>query len=155
VEDLVQEVFIKAFEALPRFERRSGFATWMYRITVNLCVEAARKESSQRRTLRQAFDSEALPDSVLIRDPEGGPRLVMDRELQMDVRRALAELEPETRALLTLRYLEEFTTVEMAEVLEWPEGTVRSKLHAARKELALMLKPFQEVLEGSQRKRGK
>jgi RNA polymerase sigma-70 factor (ECF subfamily) len=143
VEDITQQVFISAFQKLSRFRRRASLSTWLYRIAVNASLEALRKENAQKRLFeRMDQDRESLPDSLIIRERVSGEQLVFNREMQVEVRDALRRLPEEQRAILTLRYLEEFSTPEIAEILELPEGTVRSRLHYARVELAEILKPF-------------
>ncbi len=143
VEDLTQQVFLSAFQNLPGFQRRSGFMTWVYRIAVNASLEALRKEDARRRLFeRVEHEREFLPDSLIIQDQNSGERMVLDREIQMEVREALERLPGEARAVLTLRYLEEFSTPEISEILKIPEGTVRSRLYYARLELARIMEPF-------------
>jgi RNA polymerase sigma-70 factor (ECF subfamily) len=145
VPDLVQEVFISAFQELPRFRRQSGFLTWLYRIAVNTALEALRKEGARQRTyLRAALDAECFPSSLIVHEQLCGERLALSRELQMEVRDALERLPAEARAILTLRYFEEFSTPEIAEILQVPEGTVRSRLFYARQELMKIMEPFMQ-----------
>jgi RNA polymerase sigma-70 factor (ECF subfamily) len=68
--------------------------------------------------------------------------MVLDREIQIAIREALDKLPAEARAVLTLRYLEEFSTPEISEILKVPAGTVRSRLYYARLELARIMEPF-------------
>ncbi|HUT53511.1 MAG TPA: sigma-70 family RNA polymerase sigma factor [bacterium] len=143
VPDLVQEVFIAAFRDLPRFRRESSLLTWLYRIAVNAALEALRREDArQRMHLRAALDAELFPSSLIAHDQMSGERMALSRELQMEVRDALERLPAEARAILTLRYFEEFSTPEIAEILELPEGTVRSRLFYARQELMKIMEPF-------------
>ena len=141
VEDLCQEVFISAFKNLSRFKKRASFTTWLYRIAVNKSLEAVRGEGARARLIKRAA-RESLPDSLIVQDRMSGERLVLDRELQARVHDALGKLAPEMRAILTLRYLEELSTPEIARVLEIPEGTVRSRLHYSRIEMAKIMAPF-------------
>lgn len=143
VDDLAQEVFLKAFKNLSRFRGKSGFLTWLYRIAVNESLEALRRDKTIRRRESEA-SIESLPDNLLVQDRESGERMVLDRELQVEVQQALSRLAPEMRAVLTLRYLEELSTTEVAAVLDLPEGTVRSRLYYARLTLAELLSPYME-----------
>jgi RNA polymerase sigma-70 factor (ECF subfamily) len=143
VPDLVQEVFIAAFQELPRFRRQSSFLTWLYRIAMNKSLEALRKEDAMGRLARRAaLDAELFPSSLIMHDQMSGERMALSREVQMEVRDALERLPAEARAILTLRYLEEFSTPEIARILELPEGTVRSRLFYARRELMKIMGPF-------------
>jgi RNA polymerase sigma-70 factor, ECF subfamily len=150
--DLTQEIFLKAFRNLGRFQRQSEFRTWLYRIAVNESLEALRREKAERRYIEPGDWSG--PDSLIIPDPDSGERLVLDRELQAEVRQALDRLGPDQRALLTLRYLEELSTPEIARVLDLPEGTVRSRLFYARRDLAALLRPYLDHPRAAEPKRG-
>lgn len=143
VEDLTQQVFISAFQNLSRFRRKAGFTTWLYRIAVNASLEALRKEDARKR-LHETIEREGdhLPDSLIIKDRISGEQVVLDRELQRRVHSALEELPAEMKTILTLRYIEEFSTPEIAKILKLPEGTVRSRLYYARLELAGIIEPF-------------
>lgn len=143
VEDITQQVFISAFQGLSKFRRKSGFMTWLYRIAVNASLEALRREDARTRLHeRVERELESLPDSLIIKDHVSGEQVVLNRELQIEVREALDRLTGEARAILTLRYLEEFSTPEIAKILKAPEGTVRSRLYYARLELAEIMEPF-------------
>jgi len=141
VPDLCQEVFIAAFTNLARFKRRSGFMTWLHRITVNASLAALRREEASSRMLTRAQEAGELPDTIIVRDQDSGERMLLNRELQLEIHEALDRLSAEDRAILTLRYLEEFSTPELAEILDLPPGTVRSKLYYARLKLAEILDP--------------
>lgn len=146
VEDLTQEAFLSAFQNLSKFRKNSRFTTWLYRITVNTCFEALRKENAQKRRVDQiSLDNHNLPDSLIVGSAPNGERIVLDRELQVRVRDSLNRLTPNSKVILTLRYLEELSTGEVAEVLEIAVGTVRSRLYYARLELAEVLGPFMEM----------
>ncbi len=143
VEDLTQQVYISAFQGLSRFRRKAGFMTWLYRIAVNAGLEALRKEDARKRLFERVERERAsLPDSLIIKDRVCGEQIVLDRELQVRVREALERLGAEARTILSLRYLEEFSTPEIAKILDVPEGTVRSRLYYARLELAGLMEPF-------------
>jgi len=152
VEDLSQEAFLKAFSGLSRFKKKSGFSTWLYRITVNVSLDEIRKRDSRRRLISQATDEPSMPDSIIGRTGADGERLVLTRETQKKVRDSLERLSPEYRAVLVLRYLEELSTPEIAETLELPEGTVRSRLYYARIELSGILSKVEEQADPRKRR---
>jgi RNA polymerase sigma-70 factor (ECF subfamily) len=111
-EDVAQEAFLAAVRSLDRFDRRRPFGPWLHRIVANRAIDWARA-----RTLRAEAELGELPAPP---DPEGGdPR---------GLARALAELPPEQRAVIVLRYLLEYTPGEIAELLDLPRGTVNSRL---------------------------
>jgi RNA polymerase sigma-70 factor, ECF subfamily len=124
-EDVAQEAFIAAVRALDRFDRRRPFAPWLHRIVLNRAIDAARS-----RTLRREVDPAAAGDPAA--DPPPGP-------LSDELTAALAELCPEHRAVVALRYLLDYTPGEIASLLELPRGTVNSRLRRALDRLATLL----------------
>ncbi|MFO8058135.1 MAG: sigma-70 family RNA polymerase sigma factor [bacterium] len=143
VEDLTQEVFLKAFEGLGRFRRRSGFSTWLYRIAVNTSLDALRKAGTDRKVCETVFlDRSGLNWPLISGENRDGEKIVLDREMQSQVKAAIDELDPPTRTILVLRYLEELSVSEVAAVMQIPEGTARSRLYYARLALARLLKPY-------------
>jgi len=115
-QDLLQETFLRAYRALPRFRGRSLFATWLHRIAVNLCRDAARRQ-------RREQNSSALPPVSLAAKPAA-----IDQ-----VRAALVRLRPHHRVVLVLRYLQSLTYQEIAELLNWPLPRVKVTLHRAKR----------------------
>jgi RNA polymerase sigma-70 factor (ECF subfamily) len=114
-EDIAQEAFLAAVRALDRFDRRRPFGPWLHRIVVNRAIDWARA-----RELRRELSAEAAPD------PAGPER--PEREHAGRLAGGLAELSPEHRAVIVLRYLLDYTPGEIAELLELPRGTVNSRL---------------------------
>jgi len=124
-EDIAQEAFIAAVRALDGFDRRRPFGPWLHRIVVNRAIDAARS-----RALRREVDATAAEDAPA--DPPMEP-------LSDEVTAALAELGPEHRAVVALRYLLDYTPGEIARLLELPRGTVNSRLRRALDRLATLL----------------
>ncbi|HJL42398.1 MAG TPA: sigma-70 family RNA polymerase sigma factor [Myxococcales bacterium LLY-WYZ-16_1] len=140
--DVAQEAFVKAYKNLDRFEGKSAFYTWLYRITYNLAIDAHRDR--QRRKGR----SEPLDGPV-----EGPPGLnhpsvsAQRRELAEVLRSAMDQLSEKHRAIIVLREVEGLSYEEMAEVLGVRKGTVMSRLHHARQNLQQLLRPYVETGE--------
>jgi RNA polymerase sigma-70 factor (ECF subfamily) len=124
-EDVAQEAFIAAVRALDRFDRKRPFAPWLHKIVVNRAIDATRS-----RTLRREVDAAAAGDPSA--DPPPEP-------LSDELTAALAELGPEHRAVVALRYLLDYTPGEIAALLELPRGTVNSRLRRALDRLAALL----------------
>jgi RNA polymerase sigma-70 factor (ECF subfamily) len=118
-EDIAQEAFISAVRALGSFDRRRPFGPWLHRIVVNRAIDWTRA-----RSLRREVGEEPLAAAVA---PEGNPT----RALSPGVLAALAELSPDHRAVIVLRYLLEYTPGEIAKLLDLPRGTVNSRLRRA------------------------
>ncbi|MGE0066589.1 MAG: RNA polymerase sigma factor [Solirubrobacterales bacterium] len=121
-EDVAQDAFLAAVDALDRFDRRRPFAPWLHRIVANRAIDWARREALRRRVDGAAEEP--------ARAPEG---------LGEDVIAALAELPAEQRAAVVLRHLLEYTPGEIATMLELPRGTVNSRLRRALDSLGARL----------------
>lgn len=135
-QDVVQDAFVQAYVKLSTFERASGFYTWLYRIGVNLALGRRRRE-------RPLASIDEMRDG-LRREPIGRaapPEARMEQQEQAaEVRRALARLSEEHRTILILREIDECTYEQIAEMLDLPIGTIRSRLHRARLQLRDQLK---------------
>ena len=123
-EDIAQEAFLAAIRALDRFDRRRPFGPWLHRIAVNRAIDHARS-----RALRREVDAAAA-------EPEAPPP---DAPLSAELIAALAELTPESRAIVALRYLLDLTPSEIAAALGLPRGTVNSRMRRALDRLAELL----------------
>ncbi len=132
VEDVTQEAFIKAYRALPNFRGDSAFYTWLYRIAANAAknhlVALGRRPSSDIAL----DDSEVFDVPGRLKDYESPDEVIMGQELEMLISRTIEELPVELRAALTLREFEGLSYEEIADVLECPIGTVRSRIFRAR-----------------------
>jgi RNA polymerase sigma-70 factor (ECF subfamily) len=125
-EDIAQESFLAAVRALDRFDRRRPFGPWLHRIVVNRAIDAARS-----RALRREVHASAAADVAAAEAPPAGLSDVLTV--------ALAELVPEQRAVVALRYLLEYTPGEIAALLELPRGTINSRLRRALDRLGELL----------------
>ncbi|MFZ0039848.1 MAG: sigma-70 family RNA polymerase sigma factor [Solirubrobacteraceae bacterium] len=139
-DEVAQEVFLRAWRGLPRFEERSKFSTWLYRIAFN---EAQRRLA--RRPPATAFsrpgDADAiaaLPDAI-----GAGPQArTLDREFGQMLQRALAELPADLRAAVVLRDLEGLSTEEAAAASGVRQAAFKSRLHRGRMQLRALLEPY-------------
>lgn len=138
-EDLAQESLVKAVRGLKGFEGRSTLASWIYRITVNAYKNRLRAKAT-RRALSLDADGDATAFSVAA--PEAGPEgQALEHEKRRLIARALERLSPDERAVLVLRELDGLSYAEIADALEMPLGTVKSRLARARDVLAQFLSP--------------
>lgn len=130
--DLTQSAFVKALQNLPRFEGRSGFYTWLFRIAMNLAISHRRRERRPTLSLSHPDETDAgppQPHSAL----ESDPASITERdELHRRLERALAELDEEFRAAVILKDVEELDYATIAEILDVPVGTVKSRIHRGR-----------------------
>lgn len=130
-EDLAQEVFLRAYRALPRFRGESPFGAWLYRIARNLCLSEIRKRKSRGDHLSWEEEGEEKVHRLLP-DRGGLEQEIVSRDLARRVRALVGRL-PETQAsALTLFYLNGLRYEEIAEAMDAPLGTVKTYLHRGR-----------------------
>ena len=144
VEDVAQEAFIKAYRALPSFRGESAFYTWLYRIGINTAKNYLVSQG-RRAPTSTSFDSEeaeTFEDGDQLRDINTPERLMMTRQIGETVDEAMAALPEELRAAIMLRELEGLSYEEIANIMECPIGTVRSRIFRAREAIAERLRPL-------------
>jgi RNA polymerase sigma-70 factor, ECF subfamily len=134
--DIVQEAFVQAFLKLNTFQRSAAFYTWLYRIAFNASISHRRR---QRPTvsIQQRREQSGLEP---IQGGSGPHETVEQRERAEQVRRAIGDLSEEQRVVLVLREMDGCCYETIAEMLDLPVGTVRSRLHRARLQLREQLK---------------
>ncbi len=130
-EDIAQEVFIRAYQNLGKFDGRSSLRTWLFRIAYNLCVDVARKKS---RHLPEAGLVDHETNEVYeICDPKWNPEtVILDEEMREVIEQSVATLSEKLRSVLLLHDKEELGYEELSELLNIPVGTVKSRLFLAR-----------------------
>jgi len=138
-DDLAQEVFLKAYQALPSFRAESGFGTWVYRIAVNHIKDYLRK-SSRRRTV--SLDEVSEGPAAVDDGAETRVREHDEENRRREVFRVLETLPPKYRMILTLRDVEGLPYEEVARVLGVAPGTVDSRLFRARRMLRKKMNPY-------------
>ena len=132
VEDVTQEAFIKAYRALPKFRGDSAFYTWLYRIAANAAKNHLVALSRRPTTDLALDDSESYEVPGRLKDNESPDEVIMGQQLEVVISQAIDALPLELKAALTLREFEGLSYDEIAEVLECPIGTVRSRIFRAR-----------------------
>lgn len=125
--DAAQEAFISAYKQIGRFEGRSAFSTWLYRVALNAAIAQARRRKARPA---DSLDEAAAPESVS-RDP-GPEQSALQQAASARVRRLVATLPPDYRAVLVLRYFLDLSYEEMQQVLGCNLGQVKIRLHRAR-----------------------
>ncbi|MGI8662191.1 MAG: RNA polymerase sigma factor [Acidimicrobiales bacterium] len=126
--DATQEALIAIVRGLPRFDGRAAFRTWSYRVATNACLDELRR--------RRRRPSEPLPDEVLLGADRGAPGIAEAVADRVDVDSALQAMAPEYRAAVVLRDLCGLDYAEIADVLDVPPGTVRSRIARGRAVIA-------------------
>jgi RNA polymerase sigma-70 factor (ECF subfamily) len=137
--DIVQRAFINAFRKIADFQNDCAFFTWMYRIAFNQAVSFKRENRRPMASLDGTREEGPCLEASEIRPPE--ERLETE-ETQKKVQQALEKLDESDRQIILLKDLQGHSYDEIAEVLQIPKGTVRSRLHRARLELKEKLKSF-------------
>ncbi len=142
--DISQEVFIKAWHALPRFEAKARFSTWLYRIAHNAVYDWTRKRKIETvgELNDEIFERERI-DSASFTTPSGGEtpdQSMAQGELRLKIQAALNKLSPEHREVVLLKDVQGLSYKEIAEAMSSTLGTVMSRLYYARQKLQTLLK---------------
>lgn len=143
-EDLTQEVFVKAYEALPRFKGNASFYTWLYRIAVNKTINYRKKRNRKRALSLDQFDQEIKLDDVYHSlAAKGSPlRNISLSELQEKLNEALQNLSEKHRTVVVMHDMQGIPHEEIAKVVKASVGTVRSRLFYARRQMQAELAEF-------------
>jgi RNA polymerase sigma-70 factor, ECF subfamily len=137
-EDMAQEVFVQVFKAVGSFRGESKISTWIYRIAINLCKNRIKYLSRRHEGSQQELEpiAERAPLSqakgVTFGDVARPDHMVEGLEVEMIVKRCIAEIEPDFREVLVLRDVEDLSYEEIAEITGLADGTVKSRIHRAR-----------------------
>lgn len=144
VEDVTQEAFIKAYRALPTFRGESAFYTWLYRIGINTAKNylLALKRRAPTSTTFDAEEAEGFDDAELLQEVSTPENELMSKQVVEVVHSSLQQLPDDLRTALTLREIEGLSYEEIADVMNCPIGTVRSRIFRAREAIAQNLRPL-------------
>lgn len=134
-EDLAQDIFLRVYRALTKFDLRTSFLPWLVRLSRNLCIDEYRSRAREKSMLT---GEEPNPERTA--DGRAGPmRKLEELEFAERVQNGLQRLPEELRTMLVLRDLQGLSYAEIADSLNLPEGTVKSRIHRARLEMAQVL----------------
>ena len=144
IEDVAQEAFIKAYRALPNFRGDSAFYTWLYRIAINTAKNhlVAQGRRAPTTTETEVEDAENFDDADQLRDYNTPDAMLLSRQVGEAVNRAIEKLPEDLRTAVVLRELEGLSYEEIAEAMNCPIGTVRSRIFRAREAIASELRPL-------------
>ncbi len=142
--DITQEVFIKAFQSIGRFRGQASFYTWLYRIAVNTSITFVKKSRRQRFVNYEIIDETVVSEEILAsltakNKTEKGAIL---SELQEKLNDSLQKLSPKHRIVIILHDIEGMSHKSIAKIIKTSTGTVRSRLHYAKRELQAYLKDY-------------
>jgi RNA polymerase sigma-70 factor (ECF subfamily) len=136
-EDAAQDVFLKAYQALARFEPGASLSTWLYRIAINTCIDYKRKPFFE-----SLFKRSDEGEEIMIDMPSGEPspeRLAESKQMRQSLQKSLGKLSQKLRTAIILKEIEGLSYEEIAEVLDISMGTVKSRIARAREELIELL----------------
>jgi len=144
VEDVTQEAFIKAYRALPTFRGDSAFYTWLYRIGINTAKNylVALGRRAPTTTEFDSEEAESFDDGDQLRDLNTPENQLMSKQVAETVNQTLGQLPEELRTAITLREIEGLSYEEIANIMNCPIGTVRSRIFRAREAIAEKLRPL-------------
>ena len=154
VQDIAQETFIRAYRAMPQFRGDSAFYTWLYRIAVNTAKKALvdmKRDplvTESARANANDDDDETSRVERELTDGETPEALLASKEIAQAVNAAIEALSDDLRQAITLREIEGLSYEEIAELMNCPIGTVRSRIFRAREAIALRLRPLLDTREG-------
>ena len=142
--DVMQETFIKVYQSIHTFRQEAAFETWIYRIAVNEALNFVKRRERRRESPLSTTDESEYDPSVRQKaEMANDPQLNAEKtELRHWVTKAVNSLSLKHRIVVILHELEGLTHAEIASILNCSEGTVRSRLHYARKQLRSLLKPY-------------
>jgi RNA polymerase sigma-70 factor, ECF subfamily len=140
-EDLTQEIFLKIFRSLDTFDRRANFQTWLISVSRNLCIDHYRSVRKERQTIDRDVPAEDLSPAAVTASPLAS---LENSDLAGLLRRALQTIPQSLRVAVLLRDLQELSYLEIAERLNLPEGTVKSRINRGRRELARQILRLRE-----------
>jgi RNA polymerase sigma-70 factor (ECF subfamily) len=153
VPDIAQETFIRAYRAMPQFRGDSAFYTWLYRIAVNTAKKALVELKRDPVVTEAALasreeDEETSRVENELSDGETPEAVLASKEIAAAVNAAIESLSEELRQAITLREIEGLSYDEIAELMNCPIGTVRSRIFRARETIAARLRPLLDTREG-------
>jgi RNA polymerase sigma-70 factor (ECF subfamily) len=146
--DIYQEVFIRVYQGLPKFKMQSEFATWLHRITTNVCLtHRTRRKKHSHVSLDEDYDEnegDPHPSRVVASGAPAPDQHTIDEEISTHVRNAIESLSPQQKLVFTLKHYQGMKLREIAEAMQCSEGTVKKHLFTATQRMRIRLKDFFE-----------
>jgi RNA polymerase sigma-70 factor (ECF subfamily) len=140
--DLTQEIFVRAYQKIGKFDSRSSFSTWLYKLAVNLCIDELRKRKNNANIL-------PLEEAMAQADPDTPEDTAILNDRERQVWDALNSLKEKERAIIILKDIEGLSYIEIAEIFKCSLGRVKSRIHEARQKLKTVLEKKGELWVGS------
>jgi RNA polymerase sigma-70 factor (ECF subfamily) len=140
VEDVAQQVFVKAYFSLKRFDQRAAFSTWLYKITVNECWDLLRKRKVRPLLYESELSEEQAQEYNGFGDKSAGPDASVRLEARQRVENLLVDLDERDRLMLVLKEVQGFSVEEIAEILGINGNTVKVRMFRARRRITEKMK---------------
>lgn len=141
--DITQDAFIRAYQGLSNFKSQCQFYSWLYRITVNLCIDFLRKKSRSEVMVYESEDSDELPMANFPDLRSVSPaKAAENKELRSQIRKAIRQLPPKQRQIFILRHWDGLSLKDIATVVGRSDGTVKAHLFHAHRNLRKHLQPY-------------
>jgi len=132
-EDVVQETFLRVYKNLDRYDENQKFSTWIYRIATNICIDQLRKRKAIYSLDAESSDHEGLDGYAMLPSDDRTPESeLLLSETQRIIHGAIATLPVKYKSIMILRYLQDLSLQEIADVLEMPVTTVKTRVHRGR-----------------------
>jgi len=141
-EDAAQDVFLKAYQALPKFQPDASLYTWLYRIATNTCIDYKKKPIFESLFGDSGEGEKLIHDRAS--DAPSPEKLYQSKQIDEALRESLGKLSPKLRAIIILKEIEELSYDEIADTLDISMGTVKSRIARAREELQKLMQKFRE-----------
>jgi len=141
-EDAAQDVFLKAYQALPKFQPEASLYTWLYRIATNTCIDHKKKPVFESLFGDSGEGERLVHDRAT--DAPSPEKLYQSKQIDKALQESLGKLSPKLRAIIILKEIEELSYEEIADALEISMGTVKSRIARAREELQRLMQKFRE-----------
>ncbi len=153
--DISQEIFLKVYRNLKNFDGKSAFSTWIYRIAVNTCIDAIRKNKGRQTiSIEQTIES-TLHNEMPQQQEDTPEKAYLTKENRTEIVEIIQCLSPEHRAMLLMRDMEDMTYGEIAECLSLSLGTVKSRIARAREQFKKEFLKRKELLQKRQRQKNR
>ncbi|MBI2428459.1 MAG: RNA polymerase sigma factor [Ignavibacteriales bacterium] len=141
--DIYQETFIRVFKGLPKFQQRSEFATWVFRIATNVCLTHKEKKKKMSHVSLYDEGDDDIPKEFVVSD-ESADSLTHGGEISSRIGSALQSLSPQQRLVFTLRHYQDYKLKDIAVMMECAEGTVKKYLFEATQKMRTHLHDLYE-----------
>lgn len=138
-DDLAQEIFVKAYVSLKKFQFKSGFGTWLYRIAINHCKDYLRAQQKMRTV---PFDNYSEKTAIKVDASRDREQRRREDQIEGLIQKGILALPEKYKTIITLRDIQGLSYDEIAKILSLSAGTVDSRIHRARKMLRLKLSPY-------------